>query len=421
MQIDVVLGLQWGDEGKGKIVDKLSSHYDIVARYQGGPNAGHTLVIGGKKIVLHTLPSGMCHPKVRNVIGNGVIIDPITLRKEIKSVMGFQGCDLSYFKERLFISSKAHLILPTHRLLDRWSEERKGERKIGSTQKGISPCYTDKVARRGLTVQTIFSTDFEKRYRELKNDHLTLMEKEVDEDDESEFFEGIDLLRKLTVSDTEIFLYQELKAQRKILAEGAQGTLLDLEFGTYPFVTSSHTIAGGVCAGLGVSPRCIGEIYGVFKSYTTRVGNGPFPTELLDERGDCIRKKGNEFGSTTGRLRRCGWLDMPLLKYAIMLNGVTQLVMVKADVLAALDTVQVATDYLLKGEKEKMVSPTFQNLSEAKPVLKGFKSWKIDLNERRFERLDACLQEYIEFIETETGVPIKILSLGPDREQTLVR
>ena len=423
MTVDLLLGLQWGDEGKGKIVDVLTSKYDIIARFQGGPNAGHTLEFDGIKHVLRTIPSGIFHQKSINIIGNGVVIDPIVFQKEIEGLAKF---DVDV-QSRLFISRKAHLILPTHRLLDAASETSKGKAKIGSTLKGIGPTYMDKTGRNGLRVGDIELPDFKEKYRALANKHeamisfydvaiqynLTEMEKE--------FFDAIDDLKKLTFIDSEEYLFQAQKAGKTILCEGAQGSLLDVDFGTYPFVTSSNTTAAGACTGLGIAPNKIKEVYGIFKAYTTRVGSGPFPTELFDEVGEAMASIGNEFGSVTGRKRRCGWLDLVALKYAVQINGVTQLMMMKGDVLSGFKTLKVAVGYDYKGSE---ISHLPYNIEpeNVSPVYKEFQGWQADLTAMTsYDMLPSELKSYIEFIENEVGVPIKIVSVGPDRLQTILK
>ena len=423
MTVDLLLGLQWGDEGKGKIVDVLTSKYDIIARFQGGPNAGHTLEFDGIKHVLRTIPSGIFHKNSINLIGNGVVIDPVVFQKEIEGLAKF-NMDVA---SKLFISRKAHLILPTHRVLDAAAEASKGNAKIGSTLKGIGPTYMDKTGRNGLRVGDIELEDFKERYRTLADKHqamikfydvniqYNLAELEV------EFFEAIENLKKLTFIDSEEYLYQAKKSGKSILAEGAQGSLLDVDFGTYPFVTSSNTTAAGACTGLGIAPNQIGEVFGIFKAYTTRVGSGPFPTELFDEIGSTMAKIGNEFGSVTGRQRRCGWLDLVALKYAVQINGVTQLMMMKGDVLSGFETLKIATSYNYKG---KEISHLPYNIEEENvtPVYKTFKGWKADLTSMTtYKELPTELKEYIQFIEDELEVPIKIVSVGPDRKQTIMK
>jgi len=423
MTVDLLLGLQWGDEGKGKIVDVLTSKYDIIARFQGGPNAGHTLEFDGIKHVLRTIPSGIFHEKSVNVIGNGVVIDPVVFQKEIDGLAKFNIDVVS----RLIISRKAHLILPTHRLLDAASEASKGKAKIGSTLKGIGPTYMDKTGRNGIRVGDVELEDFKERYRALSDKHEAMIKfYDVDiqynlSELEKEFFEAIEDLKKLTFIDSEEYLYQAQKSGKSILAEGAQGSLLDIDFGTYPFVTSSNTTAAGACTGLGIAPNKIGQVYGIFKAYTTRVGSGPFPTELFDEVGATMAKVGNEFGSVTGRQRRCGWLDLVALKYAVQVNGVTQLMMMKGDVLSGFDTLKIATSYNYKG-KEITHLPYNIEVENVSPIYKSFKGWKADLTGMTtYEELPSELKEYIQFIEDELEIPVKIVSVGPDRKQTILK
>lgn len=423
MTVDLLLGLQWGDEGKGKIVDVLTSKYDIIARFQGGPNAGHTLEFDEIKHVLRTIPSGIFHSNNINIIGNGVVIDPVVFKQEIDGLAKF-NLDL---KSKLIISRKAHLILPTHRLLDAASEASKGKAKIGSTLKGIGPTYMDKTGRNGIRVGDIELADFEERYRNLANKHEEMI-KFYDvaiqynlPELEKEFFEAIADLKKLDFIDSEEYLAQAQKAGKSILCEGAQGSLLDVDFGTYPFVTSSNTTAAGACTGLGIAPNKIKEVFGIFKAYTTRVGSGPFPTEDFGNDGDVMAKVGNEFGSVTGRKRRCGWLDLVALKYAIQVNGVTQLMMMKADVLSGFETLKVCTAYNYKGE---IINHLPYNIEEenVQPVYTEFKGWKADLTGlTTFDSLPKELKAYIEFIENAVEIPIKIVSVGPDRKQTIVK
>jgi len=421
MKADVLLGLQWGDEGKGKIVDVLTPKYSVIARFQGGPNAGHTLIFDGIKHVLHTIPSGIFRKDTLNVVGNGVVIDPVIFRREIEALKerGVNPVD------SLLISRKAHLIMPTHGLLDAASEQAKGKAKIGSTLKGIGPTYMDKTGRNGLRAGDIESGHFEERYLALKEKHLRMLEgfPEYSFDlslYEEDWLSAIEYLKQFKFIDSEHMLNETLKAGKGILAEGAQGTMLDIDFGTYPFVTSSNTITAGACTGLGIPPNKIGEVFGIFKAYCTRVGSGPFPTELLEETGEKLRAAGSEFGATTGRPRRCGWLDMPQLKYAVMVNGVTQLCMMKADVLGEFDEIQVCTHYMHKGEKIDYL-PYGINPDEVQPVYKTFECWPGDLTGLRDEEnIPATLLSYVKMIEDETGVPISILSVGPDREQTLL-
>jgi len=420
-KINLLLGLQWGDEGKGKIVDVLTEQHDIIARFQGGPNAGHTLVFNGQKHVLHTIPSGIFHPTTTNIIGNGVVIDPVIFKKELDRLSQF---DID-FSEKLLLSRKAHLILPTHRLLDAASETAKGKAKIGSTLKGIGPTYMDKTGRNGLRIGDIEREDWMEKYRHLKNKHLKMLshfEVQIDFDMqelEAAFFEGIAVLRQIPFIDSVSFIHKELRNGKKLLAEGAQGTLLDIDFGTYPFVTSSTTTAAGACTGLGVAPNQIGEVYGIIKAYTTRVGSGPFPTELFDEDGKKIAKTGNEFGATTGRPRRCGWLDLVALKYAVELNGVTQLAMMKSDVLSGFQTIKACTSYLYKG-KETTDFPYSINSEDVHPIYTDFDGWQQDITAiQSVAKIPDNLMKYIRFIENFVQVPITILSVGPDRKQTL--
>ncbi len=423
MTVDLLLGLQWGDEGKGKIVDVLTSKYDIIARFQGGPNAGHTLEFDGIKHVLRTIPSGIFHKKSINIIGNGVVIDPVVFQKEIE---GLQKFDIDV-QSRLLISRKAHLILPTHRLLDAASEAAKGKAKIGSTLKGIGPTYMDKTGRNGLRVGDIELADFKERYNALAEKHIDMIKfYNVDlqynlAEMEEEFFAAVEELKKLTFIDSEFYLNSALKEGKSILAEGAQGSLLDIDFGTYPFVTSSNTTAAGACTGLGIAPNKVKDVFGIFKAYTTRVGSGPFPTELFDEVGETMAKVGNEFGSVTGRARRCGWLDLVALKYAVEVNGVTALYMMKGDVLSGFDTLKVCTAYTYKGEQ---IDHLPYNIEEenVQPVYVEKKGWKQDLTGlTAYGDLPEELKEYIEFIEEYVGVPIKVVSVGPDRKQTIMK
>ena len=423
MTVDLLLGLQWGDEGKGKIVDVLTSKYDIIARFQGGPNAGHTLEFDGIKHVLRTIPSGIFHKNSINIIGNGVVIDPVVFHKEIEGLEKFNLDIVS----KLFISRKAHLILPTHRLLDAASEASKGKAKIGSTLKGIGPTYMDKTGRNGIRVGDIELEDFKLRYRALADKHESMIAfYDVDlqynlKEMEDEFFASIEQLKKLTFIDSEEYLNQSLKEGKSILAEGAQGSLLDVDFGTYPFVTSSNTTAAGACTGLGIAPNKVKEVYGIFKAYTTRVGSGPFPTELFDEVGTAMAKIGNEFGSVTGRARRCGWLDLVALKYAVQVNGVTELYMMKGDVLSGFNTLKVCTAYSYKG-KEISHLPYNIEPENVEPVYTEMKGWQADLTKMTtYDELPKELKEYIEFIENEVEVPIKVVSVGPDRKQTITK
>ena len=418
-KVDVILGLQWGDEGKGKVVDVLTPHYQVVARFQGGPNAGHTLEFNGEKYVLRSIPSGIFQGDKVNVIGNGVVLDPILFKEEAEA-LARSGHDLT---ERLYISKKAHLILPTHRVLDAAFEAAKGSSKIGTTGKGIGPTYTDKISRNGVRVGDIF-LDFKKIYEVAKARHENILESlgynyDIDEL-ERQWFEGIEYLKKFRIIDSEHEINRFLAEDKAILAEGAQGTLLDVDFGSYPFVTSSNTICAGACTGLGIGPNRIGEVYGIFKAYCTRVGSGPFPTELFDEDGERMRQIGMEFGATTGRPRRCGWLDMVALKYSVMMNGVTSLIMMKADVLNDFDRLKVAVAYRVNGERTTEFP--FETAGEIVPEYREFEGWKCDINSMRsYDEFPRQLKEYIEFIERETGVPVKIISVGPDREETIVR
>ena len=418
-KVDVILGLQWGDEGKGKVVDVLTPHYQVVARFQGGPNAGHTLEFNGEKYVLRSIPSGIFQGDKVNVIGNGVVLDPILFKEEAEA-LARSGHDLT---ERLYISKKAHLILPTHRVLDAAFEAAKGSSKIGTTGKGIGPTYTDKISRNGVRVGDIF-LDFKKIYEVAKARHENILESlgynyDIDEL-ERQWFEGIEYLKKFRIIDSEHEINRFLAEDKTILAEGAQGTLLDVDFGSYPFVTSSNTICAGACTGLGIGPNRIGEVYGIFKAYCTRVGSGPFPTELFDETGEALCRLGHEFGAVTGRKRRCGWLDMVALKYAIMVDGVTKLIMMKADVMNDFDTIKVAEAYEIDGRRVTEFPYDIQD--DVKPVYREFKGWKTDLKQvRRYEDFPAEFKTYVEYIERETGVPVAIISVGPDRDETIVR
>ncbi len=421
--VDLLLGLQWGDEGKGKIVDVLTKEYDIIARFQGGPNAGHTLEFDGIKHVLHTIPSGIFHKNAINVVGNGVVIDPVIFKKELDNLEKF-NIDI---ETKLFISRKAHLILPTHRLLDAASEASKGKAKIGSTLKGIGPTYMDKTGRNGMRVGDLEFDDWKTKYRALADKHEAMIDfYNVDiqynlDELEAEFCEGVERLKKLTFIDSEEYIFKAQTEGKKILAEGAQGSLLDIDFGTYPFVTSSNTTAAGACTGLGVAPNNIKNVLGIFKAYTTRVGSGPFPTELFDEDGATMAKVGNEFGATTGRPRRCGWLDLVALKYAVQINGVTELMMMKADVLSGFDTIKVCTAYQYKGEKIQHLPYSIEE-EYVTPVYTEMKGWSEDLTKlSKAEDLPATLNDYIAFLEEHLNVPIKIVSVGPDRLQTIHR
>jgi adenylosuccinate synthase len=422
MAVDILIGLQWGDEGKGKIVDVLAPTYDIVARFQGGPNAGHTLEFEGTKHVLHQIPSGIFHSHIQNIIGNGVVLDPIVFRTEMQKLTD-RGVDAA---KNLFISKKASLIVPSHRILDRVYEEALGNSKIGSTLKGIGPTYQDKIGRVGLRVGDILSENFQECYNKLVDRHRSIVqfygqELELGEQEQA-FFEAVDYLRTLQLVDSEYMINEAISNGKRILAEGAQGSLLDVDFGTYPFVTSSTTLVAGSCTGLGVAPRHIGEVYGIFKAYCTRVGSGPFPTELLDEVGENIRQAGREFGSTTGRPRRCGWIDLPSLKYSIMLNGVTQLNMMKADVLTEFETIKVCTHYkLASGEVTDKVPHTME-VDKLEPVYEELPGWKVDLNKiESVEELPEAFKNYLTFLEEHLQVPITIVSVGPDRKSTLRR
>ncbi|MGB3851795.1 MAG: adenylosuccinate synthase [Tunicatimonas sp.] len=422
MNVDVLLGLQWGDEGKGKIVDYLAPNYQVVARFQGGPNAGHTLEFDDVKHVLHQIPSGVFRAGVDNIIGNGVVLDPIVLHEELENLKPY-GLALN---EHLYISKKAQLILPTHRLLDAAYEQSKGKDKIGSTLRGIGPTYQDKVGRIGLRVGDALSANFEQQYDALKAEHekkLSYYQYEYNlSEAEEKFWQAIDLLRKMKLVDSEYLINQRLQSGTAVLAEGAQGSLLDIDFGNYPFVTSSTTTAAGACTGLGVAPRHIGEVFGIFKAYCTRVGSGPFVTELNDATGEFLRAEGHEFGATTGRPRRCGWLDIPALKYAATINGATQLFMMKADVLNRLGTLQVCTKYRLPDGSEVDYVPFEICDAQIKPIYKEFKGWKTDLEgQHDFSRLPTELLHYIDFIEEAVGVPINIVSVGPNRSETIIK
>ena len=420
-KIDVVLGLQWGDEGKGKVVDVLTPNYKVIARFQGGPNAGHSLHFGDTSFVLRTVPSGIFREGSINIIGNGVVVDPVSLTEELTSIAA-QGIDV---KSKLFISKKAHIILPTHRQLDAASEAAKGKSKIGSTLRGIGPTYMDKTGRNGLRFGDVLAADFIDRYNRLKNKHTEMLaqyegfEYDITEY-EQKWMEGIEYLRGFRFIDSEHEVNQYIEQDVAILAEGAQGSMLDVDFGTYPFVTSSNTVCAGVCTGLGVAPTKIGDVYGIFKAYCTRVGSGPFPTELFDETGKELARIGHEFGAVTGRPRRCGWLDLVALKYAVMVDGVTGLIMMKSDVMDDFDVVKVATAYKVGGEIVDYLP--YELNDEIEPVYTEFKGWKTKISGvRRYEDFPAEFKTYVEFIERETGVPVKIISVGPDREETIVR
>ena len=430
-KIDILLGLQWGDEGKGKVVDALTPNYDIVARFQGGPNAGHTIEFEGKKFVLHNIPSGVLTPGCVNIIGNGVIIDPHILKGEIE---GLRQAGFS-LKDTLKIANRAHLILPTHRALDAANEKSLGKMKIGSTLKGIGPTYTDKTARKGLRIGDITMNGFREKYEKLRQQHLTQIASlgfdmtgfQLDGHDFDEYeqlwFEGIDYLKQFQFIDSEYYVNDALDSGKKVLAEGAQGSMLDVDFGSYPFVTSSSVVAAGVCSGLGVAPSRIGKVYGIFKAYCTRVGTGPFPTELFDETGETLRKNGHEFGATTGRPRRCGWLDLPALKYAVMLSGVTDLMMMKSDVMDEFETIKVATAYRYNRQETKQL-PFAACTETMEPVYVEMTGWKEKIEDRRQkteDRIPEKLEAYIHFIEDYVGVPIKFVSYGPDRTQNIIR
>jgi len=417
--VDVLLGLQWGDEGKGKIVDYLAAKYNVIARFQGGPNAGHTLYVNGNKVVLHTIPSGVFHNHCLNLIGNGVVIDPVTLHREIEAILPLQADVL----DRLFVSKRAHLIVPTHRALDAASEAAKGKEKIGSTLKGIGPAYMDKTGRNGLRVGDILSPNFEEKYNTLKNKHLEIL-KQFDspiswEEWEAPFFDAVDKLRKLQIVNGEYWINQMLRSGKKILAEGAQGSMLDIDFGTYPYVTSSNTIAAGVCNGLGIAPSAVGEVYGITKAYCTRVGSGPFPTELHDETGDALRKAGAEFGATTGRPRRCGWIDLVALRYACMLSGVTKLIVTKADVMDQFDPVLAAVAYEVE-DKETTELPYDLSDASIHPVYKTFPGWSKSIGAcKSYEELPQVFKDYCAFVEQYLETKIAFISNGTGREQLL--
>ncbi len=423
MAVNLLLGLQWGDEGKGKIVDVLTKDYDIIARFQGGPNAGHTLEFDGIKHVLHTIPSGIFHDKAVNLVGNGVVIDPVIFQRELKNLEKF-NLDI---KSKLIISRKAHIILPTHRFLDQASELSKGKAKIGSTLKGIGPTYMDKTGRNGLRIGDLELADWKERYRALADKHEAMIEfhgVELEYDLKAEeviFFEAVEKLKELTFIDSEEYLFEAQRQGKTILAEGAQGSLLDVDFGTYPFVTSSNTTAAGACTGLGVAPNKIKDVFGIFKAYTTRVGSGPFPTELFDEDGATMAKVGNEFGSTTGRARRCGWLDLVALKYAVQVNGVTKLMMMKGDVLSGFETLKICTAYKYKGE---VITHFPYNIEpeNIEPIYTEVKGWEADLTSMTKEsEFPKEFNDYISYLEKELETPISIVSVGPDRTQTIHR
>lgn len=420
-KIDIVLGLQWGDEGKGKVVDLLTPSYDAIARFQGGPNAGHSLVFNGNKFVLHTVPSGIFREGSVNIIGNGVVADPVILMDEIRKIEEIAP----NVREKLVISKRAHLILPSHKMLDAASEASKGKSKIGSTLKGIGPAYTDKTGREGLRFGDMLSDNFVEKYNALKERHMHMLslypEISFDlEGYEKQWFEAVEELRKFNIADVEFVMNDLINNDSSVLAEGAQGSLLDIDFGSYPFITSSSTIAAGACIGLGVAPNKIGKVMGIFKAYCTRVGSGPFPTELFDEAGEQIRQTGREFGATTGRPRRCGWLDMVALKYAVMMSGVSELIMMKSDVLDEMDTVKVAVAYK-KGD-EILENYPYDGGIDIEPIYKEFKGWKCDITGiRTFDELPVELKEYISFIEASTGCPVKIISVGPERDSNIIR
>ncbi len=426
---DVLLGLQWGDEGKGKIVDVLTPHYKMVARFQGGPNAGHTLVFEGKKYILHTIPSGIFHQGCLNVVGNGVVLDPFIINRELDQL----DMPVEVLQESLFICGKAHLILPSHRLLDAAFENKKGNLRIGSTLKGIGPAYTDKVARTGLRLIDTASDRFMEKYNALKTEHFRLAESlafdhkslQLDglpfDDYEEAWFRGLERLKALPRVQSEVFVNETLDKGARVLAEGAQGTLLDIDFGSYPYVTSSNTITAGACVGLGLAPTRIGEVFGVFKAYCTRVGSGPFPTELHGKEAERLRDLGNEFGSTTGRPRRCGWLDLPALKYAVMVNGVSRLIMTKADVLNELESIKVCVAYDIRGQQQSLLPLTTES-EELKPLYKELPGWQTDLEDvKSFEQLPPQLLAYVSMIEDFVQVPVDIISTGADRKQILTR
>lgn len=414
-KVDVVLGMQWGDEGKGKIVDVLASQYNVVARFQGGPNAGHSIYFGDSSFVLHTVPSGIFRQGTTNIIGNGVVIDPLILMEEIHAIEAM-GVDV---KASLRIAKRANLILPTHRLLDAAQEAKKGKNKVGTTGKGIGPAYTDKIARNGLRVGDILRADFMERYNALKAMHLQQLGN-VEVDDQA-WLNACESLKQFPIIDNEVEVNALLRQDESILAEGAQGSLLDVDFGTYPFVTSSSTLCAGVCTGLGVAPAHIGKVYGIFKAYCTRVGAGPFPTELFDETGETLRRIGHEFGATTGRPRRCGWLDLVALRYTAMMNGTTHLIMMKSDVMNDFDTIRVCVGYRLEG-KEIDYFPFEATDTNIEPIYKEFAGWKSDVSKcRTYDELPQPLKDYIAFIEQYTGVPVSIISVGPERSETIVR
>ncbi|MCU0358630.1 MAG: adenylosuccinate synthase [Cyclobacteriaceae bacterium] len=420
-KVDVLLGLQWGDEGKGKIVDFLAPKYDVVARFQGGPNAGHTLEFDGVKHVLHQIPSGIFREGTKNIIGNGVVLDPVIFRREVDALNKFS----LNLRKSLYISKKAALILPTHRLLDQAYEIAKGEGKIGSTLKGIGPTYQDKIGRQGLRVGDILASDFIDKFNHLTGIHLNILKEQPIEFNWDElrsvYLDAVEFLCGFQLVESEYLINEEIKRGASILAEGAQGSLLDIDFGSYPFVTSSNTVTAGACTGLGIAPRYVGEVYGIFKAYSTRVGSGPFPTELFDEQGELMRKQGNEFGSTTGRPRRCGWIDLPSLKYSIMINGVTQLFMMKADVLSIFSEIRVCTEYRLSDGSVTDKIPYGLVGEKIEPVYQELKGWNIPLSGKSMSEMPRELSQYIDFLEDRLEVPITLISLGPDRTQTIHR
>ncbi len=418
--VDVILGLQWGDEGKGKIVDYFAKNYDVIARFQGGPNAGHTLYVDGKKIVLHQIPSGIFHEDKINLVGNGVVLDATTLKKECEDVAAF-GVD---YKKNLFISERTHLILPTHRALDKASELSKGNDKIGSTLKGIGPAYMDKTGRNGLRVGNLLDKSFTTDYIKLRMKHQRLLDNFNFQEDihkwEEEFFEAVEFLREFKIVNGEYFINEKISKGQRVLAEGAQGSMLDVDFGTFPFVTSSNTISAGVCTGLGIAPQKIREVFGISKAYCTRVGSGPFPTELLDETGEQLRKTGNEFGSTTGRPRRCGWIDLVALQFACMINGVTQIIMTKADILDEQEVLKVCDSYKINGKEINYV-PFQMNKVDIEPVYKTFDGWKKDITSiKEYDALPEAMKTYIEYLNKFLGVPVKYISNGPGRDQLVI-
>jgi adenylosuccinate synthase len=421
MPVDVIVGLQWGDEGKGKIVDLLAPNYNIIARFQGGPNAGHTLVINDKKFVFHTLPSGVIHSDITNLLGSGMVIDPVILRDEIEELK----LENIHSEEKIIISGNAHLILPTHRLLDLYYEKHAGLKKIGSTLKGIGPCYQDKYGRRGLKISEIKAPDFLVKYCELKNFHIKTidnLERDKLSFEEDKWFDAIDYLKELRIMDTEVFVHNEIEKGSNILAEGAQGTFLDVNFGTYPYITSSHTISGSACTGLGVSPKAIRDIYGIFKAYATRVGEGPFLTEQDNVTGKKLMERGSEYGATTGRPRRCGWLDLVALKYSCNLNGVNKLVITKTDVLDSIDSIKLCDSYTDASGKQVHIGDIHSGEIAVIPNYREFRSWNKDLSLiKMYDQLPVECQDYLEFIEKYLNLKISILSLGPERSQTIIK